>query len=244
MLLFTTRHHINRMCTQCFDILCIYVIGKVVFILGHSRCVAIIVIGKRIGRIHRCLRSVRIFTAHTGVQTQIRQEMELIIHFHISYKVIAVGPVVLLFQCGHRILGCVLVGCISPVRIGEIGCSLRILIVASKHIIHAISPIHRTGRIHRQRSSNGGSGIRIAVLSVHVFGSHIDFQMIVKERRSQINRSCKSLEIRSLDNSIVIIVSQRNTVGQVLQTTIDRHMVVRTDCRTKDFILPVGISCA
>lgn len=71
------------------------------------------------------LRTVCIFTTQAGMQMQVGQEMEFIIHFYIPYEIVAVGTVVFLFQSCHRILRRILVRRIPPVRIrkSEVDCA-------------------------------------------------------------------------------------------------------------------------
>ena len=65
--------------------------------------------------------------------------------------------------------------------------------------------------------------------------------MIIKERRSQVERRSESLEIGCLDDTVIVAVSQWQTVGQILEATVDGHMMVGADCCTENFVLPVCV---
>ncbi len=65
--------------------------------------------------------------------------------------------------------------------------------------------------------------------------------MIVKERRVEIDGSRSTLEIRSLQDTLLIGEADRDTVRKVLRSTGDGDVVVMADGGTVDFILPVGV---
>ena len=172
------------------------------------------------------------------MQAQVGQEMEFIVYFHVSYKVIAISRIVFLFQCSQGVSRSVLVGCIVPVGVRETGGCLYVLVISSYRGVHRIIAIYGTGRVHSHSSADA---FRIAVLSVHVFSVHIHFQVVIEERRSQVDRCGEALEIGCLHDTVVLVEAQRNTVGEVLESAVDRYIVFGAYGCTEHLVLPVGV---
>ena len=184
MLFFGTYHHINKMILQCLGILQVNISGEIVFIAIFRAIPSKVMIRIRIRRDNGILTSFRIVGTDIGMNTHIREEMELIISLQISYETLTFRPVIFQFKQCQRVLSGICIFSIQPIRV-TIGKTAFLLSGDSlpkttECIKFFAIAIHWLCRIHRYSSSDRTT-IGIAVFSHHCFGIHIKFQIIIEK---------------------------------------------------------------
>ena len=114
--------------------------------------------------------------------------------------------------------------------------------IASKVIvINRIVNHHRFGRIHRS-SGTYRSRLRITSIGYHTFCAEVHRQMFIKEGRIQIQAQRVTLVIGSLQDTLLVGITKAKTIRKILVGTGNCHIMVGTDGRTINLVLPIRIS--
>ena len=90
--------------------------------------------------------------------------------------------------------------------------------------------------------STDGTTIGILRLGKHTLGIQIHRQVVVQQRRIQVQSGSDTLEVRGSQNTLLVSVAYADTVRQILEGTRKRQVVVHADSGMVNHILPVGVS--
>ncbi len=155
------------------------------------------------------------------------------------------GNCFLLVEESHWVLRGVRVGSVLPVWISY-GVRLvdQVLIIATCHRIHIARAIDRLRGGHGNSGTNSATGISIAVFLIHELCRHVEVQVLVEERRCQVDRSVQTVHPRGLHDTVGVVEANTCTIRHVLQATLHAYAMVGRHCRAEDLILPVGVSVA
>jgi len=142
------------------------------------------------------------------------------------------------------------VGCgLVVIGIGPCGVVERVsvhdpLIITAEVGVLTIAAVDRLGGIHCHSGTNG-TRIGILGVSVHSLEVEVDVQVVVEETGAQAHRSCGTLEVRGLENTLLTGVTHRHAVRKNLtHRTSYRHTMILRESSAVDLVLPVGIGIA
>ena len=79
------------------------------------------------------------------------------------------------------------------------------MVVAAEYVRAVV--IYRTGRVHGDGRSHY-STVGILVPCHHAFGVDVELQIVVEEGGSQIDGGGETLEVGSLDNTVLVGIAQ------------------------------------
>ena len=87
------------------------------------------------------------------------------------------------------------------------------------------------------------STVSILSLGIHTLSIQVQVQVVIKERRIEVQSSCDTLEVRGLDDTLLICITYRNTIREIFEGSRHRDIVIMAESSTIDFILPVRACC-
>ena len=237
-----TAHDVEMMASvEVLIVLGVGVEGKVALGDLIVALAAVVDAVRAVGRGPGVLLSVGEVRTESGVEPESLEAVDLIVDLCAADDRTAVGDVLLEVQQRDRVRGSVALPSIRPCIVVERSAvSPPLEIVREVGGIRGGLVIDALGRIHL-----GGGPDRVAVgilgSGVHSLGVEVDVEMVVKERRVEVDGSRSTLEIRSLQDTLLVGEADRYTVRKVLRSTGDSDVVVMADGGAVDLALPVGI---
>ena len=233
------NQHVDVVNTDFLDVLSIDVALQVVLVRLAITIPAIIVVAVRIWRDNSSLTAFRVVATHICMDVEVFETVNLIVEFDVTDCRLALGSVILEFEQCHRVLRSVGVGGVNPVRVGVAG-SYRVLPVTAKFLDVGINRLSWVGIDGCTKHCTIG----IAVVCIHVFCTQVDVQVVVEQRRREVESSSEALEARSLNDTLLVGVTQAHTIRHVLCCTGDAHLMVGADSSAINLVLPVGVGSA
>ena len=166
--------------------------------------------------------------------------MNLIIQFNVPHQHFWLSFIRTVIQHPDGIGRSQSIDVVSPFRIFPVYCFGPFPISTKVFIIKFRPAINRLGRVHWSGSSNG-IGIGIACHRIHALCVEVNLQMLIKKRRGKIHTGRITLKTWCFQDTLLIGVAQGNTIRHIFQSTGNSDIMVGTDCRTINLVLPVGI---
>ena len=226
---------------EVFVILCISRVNQIILIFLRITFIAIISITLTPWLTNSVLLTVSPVTREVHVQTQILKTMNLVVNLNITHIIIRVSLIRSLIQQSYRV-----------------GCGITVLgyrpvwIIQSSSIVSpsevAIEQVIATckdwmSRIHTVCSTNSTS-VCITSLGIHELTINIKGKVIIQEAWIQIQAGSVTLIVGSFQCTILVGVTQRKTIRNMLETTSHSYVVVSADGCTEDFLVPVCVRIA
>ena len=170
--------------------------------------------------------------------------MNLVVDVATDHQVAADGTIVLQIEKSHRVLRSQCVISIGVLAVVESSTSISPLEVVAKVGSVGRSVVVDTLRRVEPDCSADGVGVGKAALGPHALCIEVDFQVIVEKSRAQVQRSRKALEVRSLQDTLLVGVATAYTIRKYLADgTADGNGVVMAESCAIDLVLPISIGC-
>ena len=166
--------------------------------------------------------------------------MNLVVDVGVADERVALGAVVAQLQHGNGVARGVGVGDRGPLAVVVVRCTGQPLEVSAE-VVETIGLDGVCG-IHAHCVAHGTAGVTVAVLGVHELGVEVHGQVVVKQRRVEVDSSRVALEARGLEDTLLVGVTHRHAIRQVAAHRAGHHhVVVVADGFAEDFVLPVGV---
>ena len=154
------------------------------------------------------------------MDVQVFETMNLIVHVEVASEVVGTGNGCLLIQQRHRVLRCVVVGHLCPVRIGNVLSVNQWLVESTCDIlIGRIIDVDRTGGIYRQGCTNSAAGVGIEVFLRHVLGGNNHVQVVVQQTRREVKADVGTIHLRTFYNTFRNVETSRDTIRNAPQAS-------------------------
>ena len=254
-----TSHDVEVILGLVVEVVVILSVGRELEIALQDLFFTIITIVHRFG-VPGLVASVLFTFRNVGtkrhVEAQVLEPMNLIVNVGTTNERTAVGMFVAAIEQREGVthggsgveserpsLVAGIVGCGWPLEVAaEIakrlskGTSQQFLVVYRRKVVRILRRIEIDGCTH-------SFSVGILRLGIHTLTVKVQGQVIVKERRIQVQGSRDTLEVRGLQDTLLVGIAHAYTVGKILHGTRNRHIVVMADGLTIDFVLPIGIGC-
>ena len=157
---------------------------------------------------------------------KIRQEVGAVIQQDVTDKAVHTALVVSLVKQTHGITGC------QCIRIAIAADPLKVATVNSVARHYGLAGIEGDGR-------TDGTLVGKYVLYIIVFRIGIYLQVLVQQLRTEVQRSTHTIQLRGLQNTFRMVVFQPQAIGQILDSTRQRQVIICADAGLVDLFLPV-----
>ena len=224
---------------EVFVILSISRVNQIILIFLRITFIAIISITLTPWLTNSVLLTISPVTREVHVQTQILKSMNFVIHLYVTHVIIRVCFIRSLIQQSYRV-GCgITVLGYRPVWIIQSSS----IVSPSEVVIEQVIATCKDwmSRIHTVCSTNSTS-VSITSLGIHELTINIKGKVIIQEAWIQIQAGSVTLIVGSLQCTILVGVTQRKTIRNMLETTSHSHIVVSADSSTINFLVPICIS--
>ena len=177
--------------------------------------------------------------------------MNLIVSLEVTNERTCMCTVVLLIEGSYGVSGRLCILCNSPNGVA-IGSRFGTLIISAEEIVDIIiageplasgilsATLHGHGGVHRE-SSTYYTTIGITVVDIHTLTVDIEVEVVIEERWSEVEAGGNTLHVRGFDGTILVGITDRETIRHVLCATRDRDVVVSRNGGTIDLVLPIGV---